>query len=182
MTRRPTAGLFLASAVALLAAGCGGDDAGDTMKLTGDCGLGDSKIAVTRVLPTSVLEKLVPYGEYSAAGGLVVKDGRLPAAYDGNCELQDTDGQDALRLALIHRGDPRYAQAQQALAAGDQDEFVKLDDTSYAFQDSAGDPRGVTVLPDRVVILQVLEPKSGVGVEEVGDQMKPLSDRVQSLS
>jgi hypothetical protein len=182
MTPRPTAGLFLASAVALLTAGCGGDDTADTMKLTGDCGLGESKLAVEKVLPTSVLEKLIPVGAYRVAGGLVVRDGKLPAAYDGNCQLEDSEGQNALSVALIHRGDPRYGEAQQALAAGDQDEFVKLDDTSYAFQDSAGDPRGVTVLADRVVILQVPKPRSGLSVKEVGDQMKSLSERVQSLS
>jgi hypothetical protein len=38
------------------------------------------------------------------------------------------------------------------------------------------------VLADRVVILQVPKPRSGLSVKEVGDQMKSLSERVQSLS
>lgn len=128
----------------------------------------------------TVLKKIVPDGEYHAVGGLIVRDGRLPAAYDGDCALRDSNGQDALRLALVHKGDPRYVDAETTLTTGGQDGFVKISDTTYAFSDSTGEGavRAVAVQPDRLVILQVLHPATGAGVKQIGTQMATVVDGV----
>jgi hypothetical protein len=184
MSARRRAGLLLASTLVLATSGCGGDDGGGSMKVTGNCGMGDNSLAVDKLMPDSVLEKLIGDGDYKAVGGLTVQDGKLPAAYDGDCDLQGSDGQDALRLGLVNKDDSRYAQAQQALAAGDQDGFVKVDDMTYAFKDSAGNgaTRAVAVLPDRMVVLQVLKPADGLDVKATGEQLKTVVKNLESLT
>lgn len=149
-------GLALASACA----GCHSHPTGITV--TGNCGLGAHSLAVSRLFPDDLLQRIVAPGDYHAVGGLIVKHGRLPAAYDGDCSLRDSSGNDAIRLYLVHRGDPTYAVARKALAAGDLDGFTKVDARTYVIPDNDAGAKGVSVLSDRLVIVELLTPADGV--------------------
>jgi hypothetical protein len=163
--------------------GCGADDNGGSMKVSGNCGLGENTIAVDRVLPTSVLESLIDEGDYKAVGGLIVRNDKLPAAYDGECAVQEeSSGQDALRLGLVNRSDARYAEAQKLLASGDVDGFKKVDDSSYVIPDGSNGARAVAILPDRLVILRVLQPGKGVdAMKKAGPAVTKVAQRVQDI-
>ena len=88
MRARQVAGMALAGVLAASATACGADDGG-SMKVSGNCGLGDNTMEVEKVLPTSVIDGLLADGDYKAIGGLIVRDDKLPAAFDGECALQE---------------------------------------------------------------------------------------------
>jgi hypothetical protein len=186
MRRRGMAAALAACLVLGGASGCSSDDGTKEvpMKISGDCALGDSELALTQLVPESVIGRLVGTGDYDTTAGLVVKDGKLPAAYNGTCALVDADGQDVLRLAMYNRKDESYARAQQMLAAGDATGFAKVDDSTFVLADEGeGAVQAWTILPERIIILRVLEPKKGVdAAKEVGSAMAEVTTRVQARS
>lgn len=180
---RGLASTVVACLVLVGVSGCGGDDPPTTVKISGQCALGEDVLPLTKLVPGSLLERLVGPGDYETQRGLVVKSGKLPAEYDGRCDLDDADGS-VLQLVLFNRKDPSYADAKKMMAAGDaKDGFEKINDTTFAFPERDHGARITTILPDRLVRLIIVRPKKGTdALKEAGPAMAEVVKRVQGLS
>jgi hypothetical protein len=196
--RRPVAAAALAAAL-LAGPGCSAGDDPKTLSISGDCALGEDTgptsssapaaptMAWTTLVPKATLERLVAPDAYKTTPGLVVMNDKLPAAFDGNCDLtRASDGQDVLRLGLVNRKDPRYAEAKTHLAAsGDADGYTRIDDRTYVVPSDRlqHGAKAVAVLPDRAVVLEVVRPAKGTDAsKDVGPMMVALAKKIETMS
>lgn len=188
--RRASYALGLAAAAAILA-GCGSDHPGDAVKLSGDCSTSKTPLKPQQLISEKLLGDLLGEGDYVALPGVVV-DGsnRVPAAFNSTCSFapHDDKGDVRLKIALLPRTDPGYAVAQQALEAKegvtvvDASTYVTADPTSDSDGNRIAGAKGVRVLPDRVVMVEIIKPGHGVdAMHEAASAVASVADNVQHL-
>jgi len=159
------------------------------MHVDGDCGLGES-LPLTSLIPEQQLEGLLGAGDYTASPGLVVKSGKVPAEFGGQCTVSKAGGgsRDLLSISLIPKSDPGYASYQSTLGAGDLAE--KLGSDGYVVSEHAEDAAGpdapgaraAIVEPERVVVLRVLVPaESADTVKQAGVAVRSVADNLHHL-
>jgi hypothetical protein len=184
--------IALAAAVLFLGvSGCsvGGSDEGGDMHVDGDCGLGEN-LPLTSLISDDQLERLLGSGDYTAEPGLVVKAGKVPPEFGGQCAVTTTgtSSSDRLHITLIPKSDPGYASYRSTLETGDlaeklgTDGYVVSEHAEDADGEDATGARAAIIEPERVVVLRVLVPAAGADtVKEAGVAVRSLADNLHHL-
>jgi hypothetical protein len=169
-----------------------GDEPPKVLKISGDCALDDADerggtdLPLTDLIPKKLLLHVFGPGDYDTTAGMIYKDRKLPTAYDSRCALtRSTDGQDVLRFALVNPKDPSYADAQKQLAQADAQGYTLVNDHTFAATGASdtGAAYVTSILPDRVIFIQILHPAKGVkAIDEAAGLMAELTKSVSGIS
>ncbi len=179
----------LAALVATSACGAA-DDPDATMKLSGNCSITETAISPKRVISEAMVEKLLGPAEWKAQPGLSISTSyTLEKAYVGNCALVSAEeNETGLRISVVPKSEPQYADAQRTLASGE--DVTKVDDRTYVTATSTADndgksvkgAKGVRIDPDIVLVVEILQPAKGVdAMKEAGTTVHAVADNLAHL-